>query len=269
MCDDFSRVILTEAYANNTFTARYYTDSKVNFPFNFNFIERLWDNANAYDIRQNINDWINYSPKGSTPNWVLGNHDKPRFASRYGFERSDALTAISLTLPGIAVTYNGEEIGMVDFREISWEDTVDPQACNGPREGYEWRSRDPQRTPFQWDDTTNAGFSTAEKTWLPMHPNYRKNNLKAQQAAPKSYYKFYKQVSELRSSPILTHGNLRTFVFDDNIYSHIRSFEGEDIIVVVNWSSEWRTIDLSRAIWDISLEVELIVVGHRSPYLAG
>lgn len=130
---------MIEAWANHTNVGRYYTDSNVQFPFNFNFIENLHDWGNAYTIRQQIDDWFDHTPQDGTANWVLGNHDKPRVASRYGFERSDGIIAITMTLPGVAVTYNGEEIGMQDFRSISWEDTKDPQACNGPREGYEER----------------------------------------------------------------------------------------------------------------------------------
>lgn len=60
--------------------------------------------------------------------------------------------------------FKGEEIGMVDFKNISWEDTKDPAACNTNRNVYMDFSRDPERTPFQWDDTKNAGFSNADKT---------------------------------------------------------------------------------------------------------
>lgn len=219
---DFQRIIMTEAWANSSFVGRYYTDSKVNFPFNFNFIEHLYDNGNAYTIRQQIDDFLDHMPEGATPNWVLGNHDKPRVASRYGFERSDGIIAVTMTLPGVCVTYNGEEIGMQDYRSISWEDTRDPQACNAPQEGYQERSRDPQRTPFQWDDTAMAGFTTGDKTWLPIHPNYRTLNLKQQIDARWSYYHFYVQLSQLRRNPILQHGTFRTYIFADNIYCHIR-----------------------------------------------
>jgi alpha-glucosidase len=65
-----------------------------------------------------------------------------------------------LTLPGVAVTYNGDEIGMLDHRDISWEDTLDPQACNtNDPKNYKWASRDPQRTPFQWDGTVKKALN--------------------------------------------------------------------------------------------------------------
>jgi len=89
----------------------------------------------------------------------MGNHDRNRTASRFP-GRADQMTMLAMILPGIAVTYYGEEIGMLDKMDISWEDTQDPQACNAGKEKYESRSRDPVRTPFQWNNKTkNAGTS--------------------------------------------------------------------------------------------------------------
>lgn len=127
-----TRVIFTEAYANMSFTMRYYQDEKgepiAHFPFNFLLIERLDENASAEDFKIRIDEWFDNLPEGATSNWVLGNHDKPRFASRYGIERVDGMLMMLLLLPGVAVTYNGDEIGMLDFRDgISWEETQDPQ----------------------------------------------------------------------------------------------------------------------------------------------
>lgn len=83
-------------------------------------------------------------------------------ATRYGRQRARAITILTLLLPGIGVTYNGEEIGMVDTR-LSWEETKDPQACNAGKNSYEKASRDPGRTPFQWDSTTSAGTGLSEQ----------------------------------------------------------------------------------------------------------
>lgn len=129
---DTTRVLFTEAYANITFTMKYFIDEKGNlgshFPFNFILIENLNENSNAFDFKREIDRWISNLPSIGVSNWVLGNHDKPRVGSRYGVERIDGSLMLLLLLPGVAVTYNGDEIGMVDFREgISWEDTRDPQ----------------------------------------------------------------------------------------------------------------------------------------------
>lgn len=85
-----------------------------------------------------------------------GNHDQLRLVSRFGEEKARMITAMSLLLPGVAVNYYGDEIGMSDTY-ISWEDTQDPQGCGAGKENYQTMSRDPARTPFQWDDSVSAG----------------------------------------------------------------------------------------------------------------
>ena len=74
---------------------------------------------------------------------------------------------ISLTLPGVSVTYQGEEIGMVNNFDITFEETVDPRGVNCGEDHYNdyGCSRDPERTPFQWDGTENAGFTAGDSTW--------------------------------------------------------------------------------------------------------
>lgn len=101
----------------------------------------------------------------------------------------DGLNSLNMLLPGVAITYQGEEIGMRDGY-VSWEDTVDVAACNqGTPEDYLDFSRDPARTPYHWDNTTSAGFSTNTKTWLPVAQDYMEINLKAQREAERSHYK--------------------------------------------------------------------------------
>jgi len=85
----------------------------------------------------------------------LGNPDNRRVASRFP-GRLDQMTMLSMILPGMTLTYNGDEIGMVDT-DISWKDTQDPEACNAGKDHYVTISRDPERTPFQWNAEKNAG----------------------------------------------------------------------------------------------------------------
>jgi alpha-glucosidase len=89
----------------------------------------------------------------------IGNHDQHRVASRYGPQLVDGLNMLAQLLPGSGITYNGEEIGMEDA-SISFEDTVDPAGRNVGPERYALFSRDPERTPFQWDGTLNSGEGT-------------------------------------------------------------------------------------------------------------
>lgn len=116
---------------------------------------------------------------------------------------------------------------MVDFRDgISFEDTVDPQACNkypdGPGEDWQWSSRDPERTPFQWDDSAFAGFcQCTTKTWLPVNDNYPKLNLELQKSWRKSTYNFYKELSELRKEQTMMEGGYESFV-ENQVFGYIR-----------------------------------------------
>ncbi|KAI8427350.1 hypothetical protein MSG28_001922 [Choristoneura fumiferana] len=101
----------------------------------------------------------------------------------------DGLNSLSMLLPGVAVTYQGEEIGMKDGY-VSWEDTVDVAACNqGNPDNYMDYSRDPARTPYHWDSSISAGFSTNATTWLPVAEDYMEINLQKQKEDDRSHYK--------------------------------------------------------------------------------
>ena len=89
-------------------------------------------------------------------NFQLGNHDQRRLPARWTTAGIDSANIINLMLPGTAVTYYGEEIGM-ENAFLTWEETVDPQARNTDPQRYAEFSRDPERTPLQWDNTKNAG----------------------------------------------------------------------------------------------------------------
>lgn len=104
--------------------------------------------------------------------------------------------------------FQGEEIGMTD-QWLSWNDTVDPAACNSNPSIYEQFSRDPERTPFQWNGEKNAGFSTADKTWLPVAENYREVNVEQEKSAEKSHLKVYKSLKDIRKEPALRNGNTK------------------------------------------------------------
>ncbi|XP_070505133.1 maltase 2-like isoform X2 [Chironomus tepperi] len=246
-----TRIMMTEAYANMTFTMRYYesddgTRKGSHIPFNFLMISDLNADSSARDFAHTVSKWMNYMPVGFTANWVLGNHDNSRVASRYGVERIDALNAMLLTLPGAGVTYNGEEIGMVDNKNISWKDTQDPAACNTNPDVYMKFSRDPERTPFQWDATKNAGFSTADKTWLPVHPNYFDLNVKAQMEAEKSHFKFYKRLIELRKHKTFQDGTIKVQALHRNVFAYVRELKDEDtFVVVINLGKNVEHISLS------------------------
>lgn len=103
----------------------------------------------------------------------------------------------------------GEEIGMNDVW-ISWKDTVDPAACNTNPNVYEQFSRDPERTPFQWDISTSAGFSTNKSTWLPVAENYDQVNVQVELGPDPSHLKCYMDLMKLRETPTMRYGSLDT-----------------------------------------------------------
>lgn len=153
------RLLMTEAYTSFDNMIKFYGDGVRNgshIPFNFDFLSNINSTSKAPEYVEHIQKWMNAMPAGVHANWVLGNHDNKRVASRFGVNRTDLINILLQTLPGNAITYNGEEIGMTDVY-ISWEDTVDPNACNSDPEHYYARSRDPARTPYQWDASSMAG----------------------------------------------------------------------------------------------------------------
>lgn len=105
-----TRIMMTEAYANNTFLAKFFTSSDgkrqgSHMPFNFGLITDLSEMSSAHDFKRVIEERLAIVPDGKYTNWVIGNHDQPRVGSRYGESKIDGLLTLVMTLPGIAVTY--------------------------------------------------------------------------------------------------------------------------------------------------------------------
>lgn len=104
-----SRIMLTEAYSPLNILVKYYgneTHKGSHVPFNFQMLTRLWNESNANDYISCIDDWMKIVPENQVANWVMGNHDQHRVASRLGTDRIDAINMILLTLPGISINYN-------------------------------------------------------------------------------------------------------------------------------------------------------------------
>ncbi|KAF2362999.1 Glycosyl hydrolase family 13 catalytic domain [Trinorchestia longiramus] len=224
-----SKLLMAEA----TYTAeeidivmRYYGTEEepiVDFPFNFNFIDNFHNRSDVtgYSLKYSVTEWLDNMPEGKWPNWVLGNHDQPRIASRIGKDLAEALNMMTLLLPGTAVTYYGEEIGM-ENTFVSYEDTQDTAACIWGPERYTEFSRDPERTPMQWDNSTNAGFTNGTTTWLPVNENYITLNVADQEAAEQSSIQNYKDLAVLRKADVFFSGGIAYPVITDEIFSYVR-----------------------------------------------
>lgn len=168
-------------------------------PFNFHLIFRGLGNWNAANIRSIIQEYEQSLPPWGSPNWVLGNHDQHRVATRIGPEQAKVAAMLLLTLRGTPTWYYGDELAMEDG-PIPLNKIQDPAALrqmNVQGEHGLSPGRDPERTPMQWDHSPNAGFSRAEP-WLPVNPDYPQRNVAAQQADPHSMLNFVKQLAQLR-----------------------------------------------------------------------
>ncbi|XP_022816674.1 maltase A1-like isoform X1 [Spodoptera litura] len=243
-----SKIILTEAYADLPKIMRYYGDKNHNgsVPFNFFYLTELNNKSNARDMKMTIDKWMTHMPTGKVANWVNGNHDQSRLASKFGIDRVDVMNMLALVLPGITITYQGEEIGMTDGH-VSWKDTKDPQACNTEDPINYWKSsRDPARTPFHWDASANAGFSTASATWLPVADNYQTVNVAVEKAAAKSHYKFYKELVAVKRLPAVRSGDLEVRAICENVLTVARFLPGHPVVVgVINLYDAEIPVDLS------------------------
>lgn len=164
------------------------------------------------------------------------------------------------TLPGIAVTYQGEEMGLVNTH-LTWEQTLDPSACNtNDPIGFEPFSRDPARTPFPWDTTKHAGFTTGDTPWLPVNSDYETNNVASQLAADNSHLKIFMKLTKLRRNPVLRQGEYDAkLVNSDNVMIYRRWYGETDLaVIILNFGSEQETVNVKEA-FDIITEAELPV----------
>ena len=164
----------------------------------------------------------------------LGNHDQHRLASRIGPAQARVGAMLLLTLRGTPTLYYGDEIGMVDV-PIPLEQVQDPWEKNVP--GLQL-GRDPERTPMQWNDTLNAGFST-RAPWLPIADDYRIVNVATECRDARSVLNLYRHLIELRRSlPALAVGDYRGVQGKGDLLSYLREYQGQRIAVALNFGAE-------------------------------
>ncbi|XP_031619924.1 maltase A1-like, partial [Contarinia nasturtii] len=263
-------ILMTEAYSDLNHIVRYYGNGQRNgsqIPFNFHLLPNVNRNSKAADYKKLIEEFLQAVPSDCEANWVLGNHDQKRVASRLGEKRVDLYNILLKTLPGISVTYAGEEIGMTDVI-ISWKDTVDPPALNSNETTYYAVSRDPARTPIQWDESNNAGFNRGNKTWLPISTNYKCVNVRTESTQPKSHLNVYKRLTKLRKEAGLGAASYESELFGE-IYTYKRQNDSlKPIIVALNFGNSWTTIDVS-ARYGVSESLKVVTASIESQYEEG
>lgn len=220
------RVLIGELYLPVTRLVEYYGPrgrGGVHLPFNFHLITLPWK---ARVIQAMIDRYEGLLPAQAWPTWVLGNHDKPRAASRLGTQQARVAALLLLSLRGTPTIYYGEELGMLNGL-VPPELMTDPQERMAPGLGL---AREPFRTPMPWDSSRDAGFSSG-RPWLPTAEPVVAS-VDRQIADPTSFLSLYRRLLKLRRSeralqvgryaPIVARGDLIAF----------RRIQGDDELVV-------------------------------------
>ena len=219
------------------------------------------------DLKKAIMKWVKGCENGGWNSLYLDNHDQPRAVSRFGDDgeyREMSAKCLALTLHlmrGTPYVYQGEELGMTNYHFTSLEECRDIEEINAYKdlvtdrhiysdqemlENISSKGRDNARTPMQWDDSQNAGFTTGTP-WINVNPNYKTINAAAQVNDPDSIYNFYKQLIALRHAhDIIVYGEM-DLLYEDahDLFAYTRSYNDEKITVLANWSDHEVTYDLT------------------------
>jgi len=243
------RMMVGEIYLLYDQLVTYYGNNldECHLPFNFHLILSQWE---AQTIRRLVDSYEAALPEGAWPNWVLGNHDQHRIATRVGPGQARVANMLLLTLRGTPTTYYGEEIGMEDGH-IPPEFIQDPPAVNQPEIAH-IIGRDPERTPMQWDSSTHAGFTGETAVpWLPVANNYTKVNVAVQNNDPTSMLNFYRALTALRrGEPALYRGSYTAVDQpNDNVFAYVReadaAADGRSFLIVLNFTGEPQEVNLT------------------------
>ena len=211
-------------------------------PFNFHLILSPWRADVIADLIQQYEALL---PPGAWPNWVLGNHDQKRLASRLGEGQARVAAMVLLTLRGTPTLYFGDELGMPDGI-IAPDQVRDPAERNQPGIG---QGRDPERTPMLWDMTANAGFTTGTP-WLPITPGTPEQlSVATQTAQPRSILALYRKLIALRRQhPALHAGAVAEVRAEAGVLRYERhspeSATPERLLLLANLTNELQTVQV-------------------------
>jgi alpha-glucosidase len=230
VADEFGeRLLIGEIYLSPERLVAYYGKHGrgLQLPFNFQLLLLPW---RADVLESAISRYESLVPEDGWPNWVLGNHDQSRLASRLGAAQARVAAVLLLTLRGTPTLYYGDEIGMVDVA-IPTAAQRDPQGLRGGR------TRDPARTPMRWDATPTGGF-TRGTPWLPIGADLASVNVAAERADPRSLLTLYRRLLELRrAESALNVGACESMGAQGDALSFVRSDGRRRFQIVLNLAS--------------------------------
>jgi glycosidase len=235
------KVLIGEIWEDDEakWAAYYGTESDgLQMPFNFRLMQMQgWDAATVRTIVEKLEAAL---PDDGWPNWVIGNHDRIRPATRFGGEAQGRVgTMLLLTLRGTPTLYQGDELGMPEA-VIPPDKIQDPWGINlGPE-----KTRDGCRTPMQWDASEQAGFSSVEP-WLPVQDDYQTRNVAVQSADPRSFLSMTRALIWMRrNSAALSLGDITFLPAPDGALAYIRQYDTERVFVALNFTNLSRSVSL-------------------------
>ncbi|MBC1227244.1 glycoside hydrolase family 13 protein [Listeria booriae] len=263
--------------------AQIYTDPKnreVDMIFTFEHMnldsdgENKWDLKTLYlpDLKKNMAAWQNGLQETGWNSLYWNNHDQPRIVSRFGNDgayrvRSAKMLATCLhMMKGTPYIYQGEEIGMTNVHFNDLADYQDIETLNMYRDRIEQgfshdaimksiytKGRDNARTPFQWDSSENAGFTTGTP-WLKVNPRYVEINSEAALQDDDSIFYYYQTLIRLRKEiPAVVYGSFKLLLpKHEAIFAYERQLDGEKLVTICNFSAEAQRIEDEQLLTDIA-----------------
>ena len=262
--------------------ARLYTDParrEVDMIFQFEHMEVDEGPGGKFDprpihlpeLKRSLARWQEGLAANGWNSLYWSNHDRPRAVSRFGDDSEQyrevsakALGTVLHLMRGTPYVYQGEELGMTNTVLERIEDFRDVESLNYFREATAVRGQDPaevlpalayagrdnSRTPVQWDDSPNAGFTSGEP-WIAVTPNYRRINAAAQVGDPTSVFSHYRELVRLRHElPIVSDGTLTMHLLDDEqVFAYSRALGDEGLLVLANLSGRAATVDVAALGW--------------------
>jgi alpha-glucosidase len=247
-----ARVLIGETYLRNIaeLAKQYGTPEKPEFQLPMDTQVGFINKLDVAQFRAKLND-VETGVNGNIPLLVFDNHDNARLDMRYGdgVHNTDIERVIATMLfasRGASLFYYGDEIGMKTTPPTRKEDVKDPVGLTGwPKD----KGRDGERTPMQWNDTPNAGFTKAGVTpWLPVPPTYSTVNVKAEEGEPDSMFAWYQELIKLKkTNPAFAQGdNVMLDADNMKVLSWMRQTPGAKTVVIsVNFTADPQTVSLS------------------------
>ncbi len=261
------RLLIGEIYLPITELVTYYgagSDQSslrgAQLPFNFHLILTPW---HASAIAQLIRDYEAALPPGAWPNWVLGNHDQHRLATRIGPAQARVAAVLLLTLRGTPTLYNGDELGLPDAN-IPPDQIRDPAELRQPGLGL---GRDPERSPMPWDWSENAGFTApGTRTWLPLVQNWPAYTVAGETQDDRSMLTLYRLLLHLRREhPALDSGAITDTSSTDSVLSYTRHSGDQSFKIYLNLSDSWQATTVTPSTLRLTsyLDQSAVALGHE------